>query len=247
MIMYFAVLRTDTDATGSSSSSSRVRGDPARALQRRAGRPRQDAFPRLAKPRRGDDAGDLLLVQPDVALQRRCHLLHRQPTLAELPWHTILRWLMVGLALLHDQRRAVSGRADDRLQVGPADRRHAIVLGSILGLDLPSPGVFLSGAWWPTCCSGGEVGGSRFPRRVPDRRSVFLEEEADVDPTLADDHPERDAEHPVLAPVTTGSLNGVAAESQEPTNRRRRRRRRGHCGDRPNPPPTNPKHEDRGT
>jgi hypothetical protein len=80
---------------------------------------------------------------------------------------------------------------------------------------------------------------------VPDRRSVFLEEEADVDPTLADNRPEHEAttDRPV---VPIASLNGEAAELQEQTNRRRRRRRR-HRGERPNPPPTHPKHEDRGT
>jgi hypothetical protein len=73
---------------------------------------------------------------------------------------------------------------------------------------------------------------------------VFLEEEADVDPTLADDLPDHD-ELPAQRALPAALLNGEPADNSEPTIRRRRRRRRGR-GDRPNPPTTNPKHEDRG-
>lgn len=163
-------------------------------------------------------------------------------TLAELPWHTILRWLMIGLAyfMISDvpyPAVPTIGYKSPRQIVGSS-----IILGSILGLIfLPREFIFpalvayvLFGAVkWATL---------GFLDRVPDRRSVFLEEEADVDPTLAEHLPERDATTRPAAPVA--SLNGEEAEVQEPTNRRRRRRRRR--GDRPNPPPTHPKHEDRG-
>jgi CDP-diacylglycerol--serine O-phosphatidyltransferase len=165
-------------------------------------------------------------------------------TLAELPWHTILRWLMVGLAyfMISDvpyPAVPTVGYRSPRQIVGSA-----IILGSILGLIfLPREFIFpalvayvLFGAVkWATL---------GFLDIVPDRRSVFLEEEADVDPTLAENLPERDAAPGRLA---APSLNGEVAEAQEPTNRRRRRRRRHRGGERSNPPPTNPKHEDRGT
>ena len=121
----------------------------------------------------------------------------------------------------------------------------SIIVGSILGLIfLPREFIF------PALVAYVLFGAVKwaalgFLDIVPDRRSVFLEEEADVDPTLAENLPEHEAE--AVAPVVpTASLNGEAAEVQEPTNRRRRRRRR-HRGERPNPPPTHPKHEDRGT
>jgi hypothetical protein len=117
----------------------------------------------------------------------------------------------------------------------------SIVLGSILGLIfLPREFIF------PALVAYVLFGAVKwaalgFLDRVPDRRSVFLEEEADVDPTLADDLPEPD-EAP-RAPAGA-SLNGEAEDGQEPPNRRRRRRRRNRT-DRPNPPAPNPKHEDR--
>jgi hypothetical protein len=116
------------------------------------------------------------------------------------------------------------------------------VLGSILGLIfLPREFIF------PALVAYVLFGAVKwaalgFLDRVPDRRSVFMEEEADVDPTLADDLPERETE--IARPAAIGSSNGEAAETQEPTNRRRRRRRRPR-GERPNPPANNPKHEDR--
>jgi hypothetical protein len=119
----------------------------------------------------------------------------------------------------------------------------AIVLGSILGLIfLPREFIF------PALVAYVLFGAVKwaalgFLDRAPDRRSVFLEEEADVDPTLADDLPESD-EAPRSA--VGASSNGEAVDGQEPTNRRRRRRRRVR-GDRPSPPAPNPKHEDRGS
>jgi CDP-diacylglycerol--serine O-phosphatidyltransferase len=165
-------------------------------------------------------------------------------TLAELPWHTILRWLMVGLAyfMISDvpyPAVPTVGYRSARQLVGTG-----IILGSVLGLIfLPREFIF------PALVAYVLFGAVKwaalgFLDRVPDRRSVFLEEEADVDPTLADHLPELDTATRASAPSV--SLNGEAAESQEPTNRRRRRRRR-HRGDRPNPPPTHPKHEDSGT
>jgi CDP-diacylglycerol--serine O-phosphatidyltransferase len=165
-------------------------------------------------------------------------------TLAELPWHTILRWLMVGLAyfMISDvpyPAVPTIGYRSTRQLVGSA-----IILGSVLGLIfLPREFIF------PALVAYVLFGAVKwaalgFLDRAPGRRSVFFEEEADVDPTLADDLPERDAATRTAVPVA--SLNGEAAESQEPTNRRRRRRRR-HRSDRSNPPPTHPKHEDRDT
>ena len=168
-------------------------------------------------------------------------------TLAELPWHTILRWLMVGLAyfMISDvpyPAVPTIGYKSSRQILGTT-----IIVGSILGLIfLPREFIF------PALVAYVLFGAVKwaalgFLDRVPDRRSVFLEEEADVDPTLAENLPERDAATMRAAPASgVGSLNGEGADNEEPTNRRRRRRRR-HRGDRPNPPPTNPKHEDRGT
>ena len=165
-------------------------------------------------------------------------------TLAELPWHTILRWLMIGLAyfMISDvpyPAVPTIGYKSARQIVGSS-----IILGSILGLIfLPREFIF------PALVAYVLFGAVKwaalgFLDRVPDRRSVFLEEEADVDPTLADDRPEHDAT-PRIAVVP--SLNGQEAESHEPTNRRRRRRRRHRGGERQNPPPSNPTHEDRET
>ena len=164
-------------------------------------------------------------------------------TLAELPWHTILRWLMVGLAYLMISdvpypAVPTIGYRSARQLAGTS-----IVVGSILGLIfLPREFIF------PALVAYVLFGAVKwaalgFLDRVPDRRSVFLEEEADVDPTLADDLPEPD-EAP--RPVVGASSNGEAVDGQELTNRRRRRRRRSR-GDRPHPPAPNPKHEDRGS
>jgi CDP-diacylglycerol--serine O-phosphatidyltransferase len=164
-------------------------------------------------------------------------------TLAELPWHTILRWLMVGLAYLMISdvpypAVPTIGYRSARQLAGTA-----IVVGSILGLIL-LPREFIFPALVAYVLFGAvKWAALGFLDRVPDRRSVFLEEEADVDPTLADDLSESDeAPRPALG----ASLNGEAVDGQEPTNRRRRRRRRPR-GDRPNPPAPNPKHEDRGS
>ena len=164
-------------------------------------------------------------------------------TLAELPWHTILRWLMVGLAYLMISdvpypAVPTIGYRSARQLAGTA-----IVVGSILGLIL-LPREFIFPALVAYVLFGAvKWAALGFLDRVPDRRSVFLEEEADVDPTLADDLSESDeAPRPALG----ASSNGEAVDGQEPTNRRRRRRRRPR-GDRPNPPAPNPKHEDRGS
>jgi hypothetical protein len=120
----------------------------------------------------------------------------------------------------------------------------SIILGSILGLIfLPREFIF------PALVAYVLFGAVKwaflgFLDRAPDRRSVFLEEEADVDPTLAEDLPEHESV-PGQRALPAGSPNGEDSDNAEPTNRRRRRRRRGR-GDRPNPPTTHPKHEDRG-
>jgi CDP-diacylglycerol--serine O-phosphatidyltransferase len=161
-------------------------------------------------------------------------------TLAELPWHTIVRWLMVLLAYL-----MVSDVPYPAVPtVGYKSARQimgtGVVVGSILGLIfLPREFIF------PALIAYVLFGAVKwaalgFLDIVPDRRSVFMEEEADVDPTLADNRPEPEAVSRQPAP----SLNGEVDETQEqPTNRRRRRRRRHRGGDRSNPP-ANPKHED---
>ena len=166
-------------------------------------------------------------------------------TLAELPWHTILRWLMVGLAyfMISDvpyPAVPTVGYRSARQLVGTG-----IVVGSILGLIL-LPREFIFPALVAYVLFGAVKWATLgFLDIVPDRRSVFLEEEADVDPTLAETLPERsDAERPMVAAV---SSNGEATEIPEPANRRRRRRRRPHRGDRSGSPPNHPKHEDRET
>lgn len=164
-------------------------------------------------------------------------------TLAELPWHAILRWLMVGLAyfMVSDvpyPAVPTVGYRSARQLTGTA-----IVLGCIVGLIfLPREFIF------PALVAYVLFGAVKwaalgFLDRVPDRRSVFLEEEADVDPTLAEPVHERDV---TTRPGVAAALNGETTENPEPSNRRRRRRRR-HRGDRPSPPATNPRQEDADT
>ena len=164
-------------------------------------------------------------------------------TLAELPWHTILRSLMVGLAyfMISDvpyPAVPTIGYRSPRQIMGTA-----IVVGSILGLIfLPREFIF------PALVAYVLFGAVKwaalgFLDRVPsDRRSVFLEEEADVDPTLAEPEPDRGATTAAV-PVRASSSNGEPAADIETTHRRRRRRRRGR-GDRPNPMTGPPKPED---
>ena len=247
LIMYFAALRTDnTDWIYVFIFASCAVIRLARFNVEQAGRAKTH-FHGLPSPAAGMTLATYYWFSQTSLYNDAVIFFTDNRTLAELPWHTILRWLMVGLAyfMISDvpyPAVPTIGYKSVRQIVGTS-----IVLGSILGLIfLPREFIF------PALVAYVLFGAVKwaalgFLDRVPDRRSVFLEEEADVDPTLADDHPERDAEQSGARPVTTASLNGVAAESQEPTNRRRRRRRRGNRGERPNPPPTNPKHEDRGT
>ena len=168
-------------------------------------------------------------------------------TLAELPWHTILRVLMVGLAyfMISDvpyPAVPTIGYRSARQLAGTA-----IVGGSILGLIfLPREFIF------PALVAYVLFGAVKwaalgFLDRVPDRRSVFLEEEADVDPTLAERAPERGfdrADTSADDSVTAASPNGELATETETPHRRRRRRRRSRGGDRPNPITGPPKPED---
>jgi len=155
-------------------------------------------------------------------------------TLAELPWHTILRWLMVGLAyfMISDvpyPAVPTIGYKSARQLAGTA-----IVVGSILGLIfLPREFIF------PALVAYVLFGAVKwaalgFLDRVPDRRSVFMEEEADVDPTLAEDPDERATAASAPGSLASASPNGEVPAEGEATHRRRRRRRRGR-GDRPNP------------
>ena len=245
LIMYFAALRTDGNDwiyvfIFASCAVIRL----ARFNVEQAGRPKTH-FHGLPSPAAGMTLATYYWFSQTPLYNDAVIFFTDNRTLAELPWHTILRWLMVGLAyfMISDvpyPAVPTVGYRSARQIVGTS-----IVVGSILGLIfLPREFIF------PALVAYVLFGAVKwaalgFLDIVPDRRSVFLEEEADVDPTLAENLPEHQAET-VRPVVPTGSLNGEAAEVQEPTNRRRRRRRR-HRGERPSPPPTHPKHEDRGT
>jgi CDP-diacylglycerol--serine O-phosphatidyltransferase len=245
LIMYFAALRTDGNDwiyvfIFASCAVIRL----ARFNVEQAGRPKTH-FHGLPSPAAGMTLATYYWFSQTRLYNDTVIFFTDNRTLAELPWHTILRWLMVGLAyfMISDvpyPAVPTIGYRSARQLMGTS-----IIVGSILGLIfLPREFIF------PALVAYVLFGAVKwaalgFLDIVPDRRSVFLEEEADVDPTLAENLPEHEAE--AVGPVVpTASLNGEAAEVQEPTNRRRRRRRR-HRGDRPNPPPTHPKHEDRGT
>jgi len=245
LIMYFAALRTDGNDwiyvfIFASCAVIRL----ARFNVEQAGRPKTH-FHGLPSPAAGMTLATYYWFSQTSLYNDTVIFFSDNRTLAELPWHTILRWLMVGLAyfMISDvpyPAVPTIGYRSARQLLGTS-----IIVGSVLGLIfLPREFIF------PALVAYVLFGAVKwaalgFLDIVPDRRSVFLEEEADVDPTLADNLPEHDATlaRPV---VPAASLNGEAGEVQEPTNRRRRRRRR-HRGDRPNPPPTHPKPEDRGT
>ena len=245
LIMYFAALRTDGNDwiyvfIFASCAVIRL----ARFNVEQAGRPKTH-FHGLPSPAAGMTLATYYWFSQTSLYNDTVIFFTDNRTLAELPWHTILRWLMVGLAyfMISDvpyPAVPTIGYRSARQLMGTA-----IIVGSVLGLIfLPREFIF------PALVAYVLFGAVKwaalgFLDIVPVGRSVFLEEEADVDPTLAENLPEHEAE--AVAPaVPTASLNGEAAEVQEPTNRRRRRRRR-HRGERPNPPPTHPKHEDRGT
>jgi CDP-diacylglycerol--serine O-phosphatidyltransferase len=245
LIMFFAALRTDGNDwiyvfIFASCAVIRL----ARFNVEQAGRPKTH-FHGLPSPAAGMTLATYYWFSQTPLYNDTVIFFTDNRTLAELPWHTILRWLMVGLAyfMISDvpyPAVPTIGYRSARQLMGTS-----IIVGSVLGLIfLPREFIF------PALVAYVLFGAVKwaalgFLDIVPDRRSVFLEEEADVDPTLADNRPEHEAttDRPV---VPIASLNGEAAELQEQTNRRRRRRRR-HRGERPNPPPTHPKHEDRGT
>ena len=245
LIMYFAALRTDGNDwiyvfIFTSCAVIRL----ARFNVEQAGRPKTH-FHGLPSPAAGMTLATYYWFSQTSLYNDAVIFFTDNRTLAELPWHTILRWLMVGLAyfMISDvpyPAVPTIGYKSTRQIVGTS-----IIVGSILGLIfLPREFIF------PALVAYVLFGAVKwaalgFLDRVPDRRSVFLEEEADVDPTLADDRPEPEEAAPAR-PASVASLNGETAESAEPTNRRRRRRRRSR-GDRPSPPAPNPKHEDRGT
>ena len=245
LIMYFAALRTEgTDWIYVFIFASCAVIRLARFNVEQAGRPKTH-FHGLPSPAAGMTLATYYWFSQTSLYNDTVIFFTDNRTLAELPWHTILRWLMVGLAyfMISDvpyPAVPTIGYRSARQLLGTS-----IIVGSILGLIfLPREFIF------PALVAYVLFGAVKwaalgFLDIVPDRRSVFLEEEADVDPTLAENLPEHDATLTRPA-VSTASLNGEAAEVQEPTNRRRRRRRR-HRGERPNPPPTHPKHEDRGT
>ena len=245
LIMYFAALKTDGNDwiyvfIFASCAVIRL----ARFNVEQAGRPKTH-FHGLPSPAAGMTLATYYWFSQTPLYNDAVIFFTDNRTLAELPWHTILRWLMVGLAyfMISDvpyPAVPTIGYRSARQLVGTS-----IIVGSILGLIFV-PRQFIFPALVAYVLFGAvKWAALGFLDIVPDRRSVFLEEEADVDPTLAENLPEHQAET-VRPVVPTGSLNGEAAEVQEPTNRRRRRRRR-HRGERPNPPPPHPKHEDRGT
>ena len=245
LIMYFAALRTDGNDwiyVFIFASCAVVR--LARFNVEQAGRPKTH-FHGLPSPAAGMTLATYYWFSQTSLYNDTVIFFTDNRTLAELPWHTILRWLMVGLAyfMVSDvpyPAVPTIGYRSARQIVGTS-----IILGSVLGLIFV-PRQFIFPALVAYVLFGAvKWAALGFLDIVPDRRSVFLEEEADVDPTLAENLPEHDAT--LARPgVSTASLNGEAVEVQEPTNRRRRRRRR-HRGERPNPPPNHPKHEDRGT
>ena len=245
LIMYFAALRTDGNDwiyvfIFASCAVIRL----ARFNVEQAGRPKTH-FHGLPSPAAGMTLATYYWFSQTPLYNDAVIFFTDNRTLAELPWHTILRWLMVGLAyfMISDvpyPAVPTVGYRSARQLMGTS-----IIVGSILGLIFV-PRQFIFPALVAYVLFGAvKWAALGFLDIVPDRRSVFLEEEADVDPTLADHLPEHEAA--MVRPVaTTASLNGEAAEVQEPTNRRRRRRRR-HRGERPSPPPILPKPEDRGT
>jgi len=243
LIMYFAALKTDGNDwiyVFIFASGAVVR--LARFNVEQAGKPKTH-FHGLPSPAAGMTLATYYWFSQTSLYNDTVIFFTDNRTLAELPWHTIVRWLMVLLAYLmvsdvpypavptigYRSARQISGTA--------------VVVGSILGLIfLPREFIF------PALIAYVLFGAVKwaalgFLDIVPDRRSVFLEEEADVDPTLADHLPEHGA---TPRPAVGPSLNGETVEAQETANRRRRRRRRHRGGERHNQPPTNPKHEDRG-
>jgi len=166
-------------------------------------------------------------------------------TLAELPWHSILRWLMIGLAYLMVSDVPYPAVPTIGYRSARQITGTAIIVGSILGLIfLPREFIF------PALVAYVLFGAVKWATlglldRVPDRRrSVFLEDEEDVDPTLAERPGDRAA---VARPALLPSPNGESAGDQESSARRRRRRRRHARGDRGNPPASNPIPEDPAT
>ena len=245
LIMYFAALRTDGNDwiyvfIFASCAVIRL----ARFNVEQAGRPKTH-FHGLPSPAAGMTLATYYWFSQTPLYNDAVIFFTDNRTLAELPWHTILRWLMVGLAyfMISDvpyPAVPTVGYRSARQLMGTS-----IIVGSILGLIFV-PRQFIFPALVAYVLFGAvKWAALGFLDIVPDRRSVFLEEEADVDPTLAETLPERsDAERPMVAAV---SSNGEATEIPEPANRRRRRRRRHHRGDRSGSPPNHPKHEDRET
>ena len=80
-------------------------------------------------------------------------------TLADLPWHDDPARAHGGARRADDQRRALSDRADDRLQARRADRRHAASSSAcVVLLVVPPRGVHLPGAARLRAVRRGQVG-----------------------------------------------------------------------------------------
>lgn len=165
-----------------------------------------------------------------------------QTVLAELPWHGILRWLMVGLAYLMVSdvpypAVPTMGFRSLRQIMGTV-----IVVGSIAGLMfLPREFIF------PALVAYVVFGAVKFAAlgfldRVPTRRrSVFLEEEPDErEPAGA---AMEGADDRTLSRAASAATEEPVAQDGDVAHARRRRRRRRHRGDRP-PHSGNPAHED---
>src|SRR3954467_10121582 len=192
MIMYFAVLnRNGWDWIFSFIFCSCAVIRLARFNVEQAGRPKTH-FHGLPSPAAGMTLATYYWFSQTSLYNDTVIFFTDNRTLAELPWHAILRWLMVGLAYLMISdvpypAVPTIGYRSARQLAGTA-----IVVGSILGLIfLPREFIF------PALVAYVLFGAVKwaalgFLDRVPDRRSVFLEEEADVDPTLADDLSEPD-------------------------------------------------------
>ena len=154
LIMYFAAAEPRHVGMAARLHLHRVRRDAAGALQRRAGGSQEDVLPRPAQPGRRADARDVLLVQPDAALQQTVILFTDSKTLSDLPWHVILRGLMAVLAALmisdvpYPTVPAIGCRTPRKL-LGSI-----VVLGSVVLLARAHARSSSSPLCWPTCCMG---------------------------------------------------------------------------------------------
>ena len=144
MIMYFAVLNREGWDWLFVFIYVAVRGDPARALQRRAGGPREAHFHGLPSPAAGMTLATYYWFSQTP--------LYNETILGDLPVAFLAALPDAGARVPDDQQRAVSRCSDDRLQ---EDLRQIlgslVVVGTHLRRHLSSEAVLFSGARQPTC------------------------------------------------------------------------------------------------